>query len=184
MQFADQNSLLQTFVTFRPAICYLIRTSGMENKRKTLAFKPSSWYRKTMNLRCIAAFLLAAVFVVSCANKPIVISDDLTPAELIQRGQEASDRNKFSISLQYYAAVIDRYPYDIDSILAAEYEIAFIHYKQKKYDMAKVEFTDILERYNTPDEELLPPSFKILSRMILDKIIDIENRRNKPAKEV
>ena len=137
-----------------------------------------------MNLRCTAAFLFAAVLAASCANKPIVISDDLTPAELIQRGQEASDKNKYPVSLQYYAAVIDRFPFDMDSRLAAEYETAFIHYKQKKYDIAKVEFRDILERYNTPDEELLPPSFKILSRMILDKIIETESRRNKLLKEV
>jgi len=136
-----------------------------------------------MNLRCIGVFLFTAVLAVSCANRPITIADDLTPAELIQRGQEASDRNKFSTSLQYYAAVIERFPFDIDSILAAEYEIAFIHYKQKKFDVAKAEFTQILERYDTPDEELLPPSFKILSKMILDKIIEAENRAKKPVPE-
>jgi len=125
--------------------------------------------------------VLAALLAVSCASKPIVIDEDLTPAELIQRGQEASDRNRFSTALQFYSTVIERFPFDIDHILAAEYEIAFIHYKQKKYDIAKVEFENLLERYNIPDEELLPPSFKILSRMILDKIIEIENRRNKIA---
>jgi len=134
-----------------------------------------------MKSRCIAALLFTAVLAVSCVSKPITISDDLTPAELIQRGQEASDRNRFSTALQYYAAVIERFPFDIDNILAAEYEIAFIHYKQKKYDIAKVEFNNILERYNTPDEELLPPSFKILSNMILGKIKEIEDRRNKIA---
>jgi len=136
-----------------------------------------------MNSRHILAFFITLVFAVflavSCASKPVVIPDDMTPAELIQRGQEASDRNRYSVSLQYFASVIDRFQYDIDNILAAEYEIAFIHYKQKKYDIAKVEFAAILERYNTPDEALLPPSFKILSRMILDKIIETENRRNK-----
>ena len=141
-----------------------------------------------MSLKCVSAFLftavLAAFLAVSCASKPITITDDITPAELIQRGQEASDRNKYAISLQYYAAVIDRFPYDIDSIMAAEYEIAFIHFKQKKYDMAKIEFSNLLERYNTPDEELLPPSFKILSRIILEKIKEIESRRNKAAPEI
>jgi len=134
-----------------------------------------------MKSRCIAALLFTAVLAVSCASKPVAIDENLTPAELIQRGQEASDKNRFSTALQFYATVIERFPFDIDHILAAEYEIAFIHYKQKKYDIAKVEFQNILERYNIPDAELLPPSFKILSRMILDKIIEIENRRNKIA---
>ena len=136
-----------------------------------------------MKIKNIAGFLFAAVLALSCASRPVVIPDDLTAAELIQRGQEASDRNRYNISLQYYAAIIERYPMDIDSVCAAEYEIAFIHYKQKKYDMAKIEFTDLLERYNIPDEALLPPQFKILSQKILDKITEIENRRNKTKPE-
>jgi len=137
-----------------------------------------------MNLKNITRLLflvlLAAILTVSCASRrPVVIPDDLTAMELIQRGQAASDKNRYRISLQYYQAVIERFPFDIDNICAAEYEIAFIHYKQKKYDIAKIEFNDLLERYNTPDEELLPPQFKILSQKILGRIAEIEKRRNK-----
>jgi len=121
----------------------------------------------------IFVILLAA----SCASRPIVIPDELTVMELIQRAQEASDRNKYRISLQYYDTIIQRFPNDIDSICAAEYEIAFIHYKQKKYELAKTEFNKLLERYNTPDEELLPPQFKILAQKILARITEIEASR-------
>ena len=137
-----------------------------------------------MKSKNTAGLFFAAVFALflaaSCAST-IVISEDLTAMELIQRGQEASDRGRYSTSLQYYNAVIERFPFDIDNICAAEYEIAFIHYKQKKYDIAKVEFSDLLERYNTPDEELLPPQFKILSQKLLDRITEIENRRKKTS---
>jgi outer membrane protein assembly factor BamD (BamD/ComL family) len=126
---------------------------------------------------------LLAAAALSCASKPVVIPDDLTVAELIQRGQEASDRNRYAVSLQYYETVIDRFPLDIDSICAAEYEIAFIHYKQKKYDIAKIEFTDLLERYNTPDEVLLPQQFKILSEKILSKVNEQESRRKSAEEE-
>jgi len=111
----------------------------------------------------------------SCATGPTVVPENLSPAELIQRAQEASDRNRYEVSLQYYQAIIERFPFDIDNIIAAEYEIAFIHYKQKQYEIAKAEFSDLLERYNTPDEALLPPSFKILSLKIMEKIEEIEN---------
>ena len=111
----------------------------------------------------------------SCATGPVVIPEGLTPAELIQRAQEASDRNRYGTSLQYYETIIERFPFDIDNIIAAEYEIAFIHYKQNKFDIAKVEFTDLLDRYNSPDEELLPQQFKILSLKIMAKIEEIEN---------
>ena len=120
--------------------------------------------------------MAAALVVFSCASgAPAVIPENLSPAELTQRAQEASDRNRYEVSLQYYEAIIERFPFDIDNIIAAEYEIAFIHYKQKQYETAKAEFSDLLERYNTPDEALLPPSFKILSLKIMEKIEEIEN---------
>ena len=123
--------------------------------------------------------LLTLLLAASCASKPVVIPEDATPMELIQRGQEASDRNKFATALEYYETLIYRFPHEIDFICAAEYEIAFIHYKQKKYDIAKIEFNNLLERYNTPDAELLPPQFKILSQIVLDRIEEIENSRRR-----
>jgi outer membrane protein assembly factor BamD (BamD/ComL family) len=116
-----------------------------------------------------------------CASGPVDIPADLTAAELIQRGQEASDRNRYNVSLQYYEVILERFPQDLSIICASEYEIAIIHYKQKKYDDAKNEFTDLLTRYEDPDEELLPPQFKILTTKILAKIADIEMRKNKTA---
>ena len=132
-----------------------------------------------MKLRHITGVLLAALLLFSCVTKPSDIPDDLTVAELIQRGQEASDRNRYKTALQYYETIINRFPYDIDSICAAEYEIAFIHYKQKKYSIARAEFDILLERYNTPDEELLPPQFKILALKIMERINEKENKGNK-----
>jgi len=131
-----------------------------------------------------AAAFFAVILAASCASGPVEIPEDITAAEMVQRAQEASDRNKYNISLQYYETVIERFPYDIDNVMAAEYEIAFIHYKQKKYDISKTEFNDLLERYNTPDEELFPPQFKILSQKILDRIAEIENSRSKNSASI
>jgi outer membrane protein assembly factor BamD (BamD/ComL family) len=140
-----------------------------------------------MRMRKLSFLLIvsfcAAVFTLSCASRQVTIPEDLTVMELIQRAQEASDRNRYKVSLQYYETIINRFPYDIDSICAAEYEIAFIHYKQKKYDIAKAEFQVLLERYDTPDQELLPPQFKILSEKILARITEIENRKKPKEKK-
>ena len=127
-----------------------------------------------MKLNCLALFFAVPVFMLSCLSGPVTIPDHLTTAELIQRAQEASDRNNYRVALQYYEAIASRFPYDIDSICAAEYEIAFIHFKQKKYDAAKAGFRNLLERYNVPDEELLPPQFKVLAKMVLERIAGIE----------
>jgi len=128
----------------------------------------------------LAALIILAVSCVS--TESIEIPHDLTTAELIQRGQEASDRNRYAVSLQYYEAVIERYPSDINSVIAAEYEIAFIHYKQKNYELSKTEFYRLLGRYNTPDQELLPAQFKILSNIVLGKIAEIEAALEKRGK--
>lgn len=113
----------------------------------------------------------------ACLSGPQEISRDLSPAELIQRAQEASDKNRYTLALRYYEAILERYTTNIDLICTAEYEIAFIHYKQKKYETAKAEFRALLERYNTPDEELLPQQFKRLSHIVLERITEKEQPR-------
>jgi len=139
-----------------------------------LAFYPPPWYRNSMKFKHIALAALIILAVSCVSTGPVEIPSDLTPAELIQRGQEASDRNRYAVSLQYYQAILDRFPYDIANVIAAEYEIAFIHYKQKNYELSKTEFNRLLARYDVPDQELLPPQFKILSNIVLKKIADIE----------
>jgi outer membrane protein assembly factor BamD (BamD/ComL family) len=129
--------------------------------------------------RLFPVLVFVPLLFVACASGPVVISGDITAEELIQRAQEASDRNRYAVSLQYYEAIRERFPLDLVNVCAAEYEIAFIHYKQKKYAEAKDEFTDLLSRYEDPDEELLPPQFKILSAKILAKIEAIEKRTNR-----
>ena len=123
--------------------------------------------------------LLTALLTFSCATRTVVIADHLTPMELIQRGQEASDRNRFSVALQFYRALLERFPYDIDSRLAAEYEIAFIYYKQRDFNTAREKFEALLERYDTPDSELLPPQFKVLAGIVLARISEAENNRRR-----
>ena len=124
----------------------------------------------------VMALLLAAA---ACSSVPDEISADLTPAELIQRAQEASDRNRYKVSLRYYETVLERFPTDMEYVCAAEYEIAFIHYRQKKYDESKREFASLLNLYDSPNAELLPQKFRILSEKIVAKISEIEAGRSK-----
>jgi outer membrane protein assembly factor BamD (BamD/ComL family) len=119
----------------------------------------------------------AALYCAACASRGPAIPDDLSAAELIQRAQEASDRNRYTAALQYYEALLERNPANIDMVCTAEYEIAFIHYKQKKYADAQVEMNALLDRYRGPDAELLPPQFKRLANIVLDRIAEKEELR-------
>jgi outer membrane protein assembly factor BamD (BamD/ComL family) len=135
-----------------------------------------------MNHARLIILALAAVMFYACAGGPLNISEDLSPSELIQRAQEASDRNRYKVALQYYRVLLERNLYNIDLVCTAEYEIAFIYYKQKKYAQAKEGFNDLLERYNTPDEELLPPQFKLLALKVLERIETKEKPRSFSSK--
>jgi outer membrane protein assembly factor BamD (BamD/ComL family) len=127
--------------------------------------------------RRIAALLVSAVIIAACATGPVNIPDDLSPAELIQRAQEATDRNRYGIALQYYEALLDRNRTNIDLVCTAEYEIAFVHYKQKKYEEARRELNSLLVRYESPDQELLPQQFKRLANIVLEQITEKESRK-------
>jgi outer membrane protein assembly factor BamD (BamD/ComL family) len=122
-----------------------------------------------MKRRYLPLFFLISL-IAACSSGPVNIPEEISPEELIQRGQEASDRNRYNQAIQYYEAVIERFPSNADAICAAEYEIAFIHYKQKKYDDARDEFHTLLARYSADTEGYLPPEFKILSEKVLEKI--------------
>lgn len=118
------------------------------------------------------------LFLSACVTTLLSIPEDLSPAELIQRAQEASDRNRYNTALQYYNALQTRNPSNIDLICTAEYETAFIHYKQKKYNLAKEEFGALLDRYDAPDGGYLPQQFKLLSKKVLERI----EEKEKPLK--
>jgi outer membrane protein assembly factor BamD (BamD/ComL family) len=132
-------------------------------------FNGALCYKKSMGYFKLTGLLLLVVLAAGCASGPD-ISDTITPAELEQRAQEASDRNRHKQSLAYYEIILERFGDRIDYVCAAEYEIAFIHYKQKKYDLSESELRKLLARYDGPDAELLPPQYRILANIVIAKI--------------
>jgi len=130
-----------------------------------------------MKLYSVLPALAAAMMFFACATGKMNIPLDLSPSELIQRAQEASDKNRYNQALQYYQALLERNPTNIDLVCTAEYEIAFIHYKQKKYGQARAGFNALLERYNAFDGDRLPPQFKLLALKVLERIDEKEKPR-------
>ncbi|MDR2246744.1 MAG: tetratricopeptide repeat protein [Treponema sp.] len=125
-----------------------------------------------MRLTHLPLIVAFAMLLSGCSSGPEEIRADTTPAEIVQRAQEASDRNRYKQAKAYYEMVLERFPDDIDMVCTAEYEIAFIHYKQRKYDLAREGFNALLERYNIPDEVLLPPQYKRLATIVLERMAE------------
>ncbi len=115
--------------------------------------------------------LIPVFFIAACASGPIVVPEDMSPSEIIQRAQEASDRNRFNDAKQYYEVLLERHATNIDLVCTAEYEIAFLNYKQKNFEEAHAGFEQLLSRYEGPDAILLPPHFKILAEKVMGKMI-------------
>ena len=132
-----------------------------------------------MKTNIIIIFLITLFLTVSCSTRPIVVPENLSAAEMVQRAQEASDRNRYSHSLQYYEAILERFPDNIEYVIAAEYEVAFIQYKQKNYDESRRGFTRLLSRYDAPVSELLPAKFQILSNIVMANMDEIEASRRR-----
>ncbi|MCF7929672.1 MAG: tetratricopeptide repeat protein [Spirochaetales bacterium] len=129
---------------------------------------------KRTTLRYIFFLLAAAltVILISCYTvpEPEEIPTDLTQAEYFQRAQEHVDRSEWDAALVYYQTYIDRHPEDRPNVVAARYEIAFIHYKMGNYEESRSRFQDIISLYEQAEEGSLPRWPRILSEKVLVKI--------------
>ncbi|MDA3939044.1 MAG: hypothetical protein PF693_07025 [Spirochaetia bacterium] len=123
-------------------------------------------------MKKIILLLSTIIIIVSCASTPIEIDETLNPAELFQQAQEASNSKKYDLALKYYAVFIENYPGDIQRLVEAEYEIAFITFKQGEIQKTKDLFTDLLERYEGEGASVLPGWPMTLSRKVLKQIED------------
>lgn len=98
---------------------------------------------KKMLLALGTALLFAA-----CQTTPTTVPEGLSQPEMFQRAQESFGRSDYETALLYYQTFLERFPEDSEHRIAAQYEIAFIYYKQGKLDEAERRFREILARYD------------------------------------
>ncbi|MGL4983065.1 MAG: hypothetical protein ACRC4W_09515 [Treponemataceae bacterium] len=114
---------------------------------------------------CSIAFFVFA----SCASGINSLSEDLTEQQLNQRAQEFLDKGKYRIASQVYDVLITRYGTNISSRIAAEFEIAHILVKQKKWQQAHEKLTAVLVYFEN-DTGNLPNEYKKLAQLDLEKV--------------
>lgn len=121
-------------------------------------------------MKKLTAIILTILIIASCTSAPTEIDETLNPAELFQLAQEASNNKKYDKALQYYEVFVKNHSDDIQRLVEAEYEIAFIAFKQGELDKAKILFTELLDRYSGEGASVLPAWPMILSRKLLKEI--------------
>ena len=131
--------------------------------------------------------MLPVIFVgllVACATAPDSIPENLSAEEIFQRAQEAVvDRNDYATALLYYQTFLQRYPDDLQRVVEAEYEIAFVHYKMKDPSTAERLFRELLERYEAEGSQILPRWPRVLAEKMLAKLEGGENKSGATAEE-
>lgn len=128
--------------------------------------------RRTQKRRLfgLLALLVGALLLPACQTEIPEIPEDLSQPEFFQRAQDAADENEWEVALHYYETFIERYPDDEENVIAAEYEIAFIHYKMEEYQTSRQLFEEILQQYEEDEDNSLPAWVRILSEKILDTV--------------
>jgi outer membrane protein assembly factor BamD (BamD/ComL family) len=106
----------------------------------------------------VALFLLAG-----CASQPTTVPEGLSVGEIFQRAQDASDGGNYSTSILFYSQVEKSYPADIEHVIWAQYEIAFLYHKMGKNDTAISLLTALLDRY-AKEGAALPPAPRALAQ--------------------
>lgn len=116
----------------------------------------------------LSAILFSAVFI-SCTSLK-EIPEDLTAPQLLQQGQACLDNSDYKNAEAYYLATIDRYGYDTNTYIEAKYELAHLYIKTKEYNKAYSALDEILELYSYAMAGDLPPAYKKLAQIEMDKI--------------
>ena len=112
-----------------------------------------------------------AALAAACQTVPEEIPEGLSRMEMFQRAQEAVEVERWELALRYYETFIDRFPDERGAIAEAEYEIAFIAYKQERYVESIALFEAILRKYEEDETGMLPEWPRVLSLRLLE-IID------------
>lgn len=127
--------------------------------------------RTTTSTRILPLLIVIATLLGACASQPEEIPEDLEPIEYFQRAQKiASEDENYVLAKRYYNEFIKRYPEDIQRIVEAKYEIAFLSYKQGNYELARQQFEEMLSYYEDQGSNVLPRWPQVLAEKVLEKM--------------
>jgi tetratricopeptide (TPR) repeat protein len=116
------------------------------------------------------AVLASLAALASCASTGPVDLAGLTPAEVFQRAQTASDAGDFRRALAYYEGFLARPDVAAERAAWARYEAALLYHKLGDDDAALAKFDELLALYET--DKTLPEAPRILAAEVKAAILE------------
>jgi len=124
--------------------------------------------KKTIITSILVLFTVLTFF--GCQSVPTDIPTDITEAELTKLAQAAYDNGNTKAATIYYETIIERFGNNPESFVSANFELAHLLVKEKKYNDAKPILEEILGLYTEDFSNSLPPEYKKLAQIDLEKI--------------
>ncbi len=119
----------------------------------------------------VLAGLICVLGITSCGSLPTekTVAPNLTPIEIKQLAQEEMDNGSRRNALAYYEILLNRYGSDMSVRSAAEFEIAHIYIKQRKWKKADELLEKIIKRYESAGGAGLVPKYYVLAKKDYEK---------------
>jgi tetratricopeptide (TPR) repeat protein len=130
---------------------------------------------RTARSLLLLAALAALTVLGSCTSTGPVDITGLTPAEIFQRAQAASDNGDFRRSLAYYESFLAQPDIEADRAAWARYETALLYHKMGDDDTALAKFDELLAMYDVNPQ--LPEGPKILATDVRAAILEKRTKK-------
>ena len=131
---------------------------------------------RTSRRLAVLAVLAALAALASCRSTGPVDIAGLTPAEVFQRAQAASDSGDFRRSLAYYEAFLAQPGIPADRAAWARYEAALLYHKLGDDDTALAKFDELLALYEK--DPTLPEGAKVLAASVRAAILEKRSKKS------
>ena len=131
---------------------------------------------RTVRLLLVLAALVPLAMLASCRSTGPVDLTGLTPAEVFQRAQAASDSGNYRRALEYYEGFLAQPGADAQRAAWARYESALLYHKLGDDDTALAKFDELLALYEK--DPTLPEGAKVLAASVKAAILERRSKKS------
>ncbi len=95
---------------------------------------------------------LALVSLLFACYSSVTVEPDASEAQILYAAQVEFNNGNYDSAREYYNVLMQRYGDDASINITTSYELAYIDYKQKRYDEARAQFLNIQSRYENDEQ--------------------------------